>query len=139
MVVEAVLSWSGGLLPAFVLTCAIEIPGYLLGWATLGWLGRQVVLRVPAAVLLVIVVNLATHPLLWLTAAALPWLIIPLELLAVAIEGLIVALVVRHRSARFGAPAPWAGPVWAWPVALGVNALSVLAGSALLSLIMDRL
>ncbi|GAB3756217.1 hypothetical protein GCM10028864_38070 [Microlunatus parietis] len=136
---EAVLSWADGLLPAFALTCAIEIPGYLLGWATLGWLGRRAPLRMPVAVLLAILVNLATHPLLWLTVGQLPWLVIPLELLAVGIEGLIVALVVRRRSADLGSAPPWAGPVWAWPVALGVNALSVLAGSALLSLIMDRL
>lgn len=136
---EAVLTWSGGLLPAFVLTCAIETPGYLLGWATLGWLGRRAPLRVPVAVLLAVLVNLATHPLLWLAAGSLPWLIIPLELLAIAVEGLIVALVVRRRSATLGPSAPWAGPAWAWPVALGVNALSVLAGSALLTLIMERL
>jgi hypothetical protein len=133
------VTWWGGFLPAFVLTFAIELPAYLLGWASLGWLRRRAgsVLRPGPAIGLVLVLNLITHPLLWLAAGAAPELVVIFELLVVAVEGSIVALLIRRRlRPRRGSRA---APAWAWLVALGANALSVLVGLVVLRLLIDLL
>lgn len=143
----AALTWSDGFLPAFVLTCVIELPAYLLGWTSLGWVARTRAAAVPGAssaqgpipllgplpaVGLALLVNLITHPVLWVTAEAWPEAVLALELSVVGVEGAIVAAVIRRRVT--GRPAA-AAPGWAWPVALGANALSVLAGSTVLRML----
>jgi hypothetical protein len=134
-----VLSWWDGFLPAFVLTFAIELPAYLFGWASLGWLRRRAgaPLRPGPAIGLVLLLNLVTHPLLWLAAGAAPGLVVIFELIVVAVEGAIVAVLMRRRlRPRRGSRA---APAWAWLVALGANAISVLAGLVVLRLLIDLL
>lgn len=133
------VTWAGGFVPAFVLTCAIELPAYLLGWASLGWLRRRAgaTLRPLPAIGLALLVNLITHPLLWYASGRAPGLVVIFELLVVAVEGTIVALVIKRRL-RPG-PGSRAAPAWAWLVALGANAISVLVGLVVLRLIIDRL
>ena len=63
------LLWWDGFPVAFVLTCAIELPAYVLAFATLGWC-RFAAEPAPAAdhpeaLALALAVNLITHPLLW--------------------------------------------------------------------------
>ncbi|WP_152362818.1 hypothetical protein [Microlunatus speluncae] len=137
---ESVLAWWGWFLPAFVLTFLIELPAYLLGWASLGWLrrGARAALRPVPAIGLVFLLNLITHPLLWLASGAAPGLLVIFELAVVAVEGLVVALLIRRRLGP-QRPGSRARPEWAWLVSLGANALSVLAGMVVLRLIMDLL
>lgn len=79
---------------AFGLTLLVEVPVYLLGLVgPLGWLRAAVV---------AVGVNALTHPLLWLTFAALSptggwWLVAFVigELLVVAVEVGLVLLAVR--------------------------------------------
>ncbi len=135
---ESVLAWWGWFLPAFALTFIIELPAYLLGWASLGWLrrGAGAALQPVPAIGLVLLLNLITHPLLWFASGAAPGFLVIFELAVVAIEGLVVALLIRRRI-RLQRRGSRARPEWSWLVALGANALSVLAGMVALRLIMD--
>jgi hypothetical protein len=126
--VLAVLSWWGGWIPAFVLTCAIEVPLYLVLFELLGL--RQVPsgrarsdLPVGRAVALALALNAITHPVFWWAALGLQRtsLLVLAELVVVAVEGLLIFAVLRRR------------PVACLLCALVANAASAVLGSAILA------
>ncbi len=134
-IVAAVLRFGGGFVPAFVLTWLIESIVYLWAFQLRGWLAVRTVSDGPPAPLtpgaalgLVLLVNLATHPLLWLFTATVPGAgpLLLAEAVAVAIEGTLVALAVRRRVP--GGQRPW---IWAYLAALLANAVSLLFGLVL--------
>ncbi len=126
---RGMLTWWGGWLPAFVLTCAIELPVYLIMFELCGLTGsgpggtttgRR--LGRGRAAALVLLLNAVSHPIFWSVALGLPGdrQLLAGELAVVAVEGLIVWLVVRRR------------PLACLGCALVANAASAVLGSALL-------
>lgn len=105
-------------LTAFLWTCALEQPIYLL-------MLRRGFKRWWSPCLLTVAVNALTHPIVWTLAlepGIFAWDLAALELMAVLIEGAIAALVLRR-----GMPLQEA-----WTLGLGAallaNAASVLGG-----------
>jgi len=106
-------------LTAFVWTLAFELPIYTL------LLSRHVRERWDV-VALALAVNAATHPTLWLALAHLPRglrTLVIAELLVVAAEGTVIALVVRRPRAAFVAAAlanaaSFAGGALLWSLAV---------------------
>ena len=133
--VRDVLGFGDGFLPAFVLTWLIESIVYLWAFRALGWLaaGRPTPAR---AWVLVLVVNLATHPALWLYTSAWSGIgpLVLAEFLAVVVEGSLLGLLLR-RSSR-DEIRRWA---WAYLAALLANAVSLLFGLLLLGPILTAL
>jgi hypothetical protein len=129
----ALLLWWDGFVLAFALTCAIEIPVYLLSFVALGWVRSHRRPDAPlsggSAVALGLGVNLLSHPAFWALAHWLagPGVVIGGELAVVTVEGLVVLAVVRRR------------PLACLAVSLLANAMSAVVGSALLPMVIDRL
>jgi hypothetical protein len=131
------LSWDGFVV-AFVLTCVVELPAYVLVFVTLGWCrvepsaGRT--LTVPSALGVGLAVNLITHPVLWAVGRRLsgPSELLVAELCVAAVEGLLIFLVVLQRRGDES----WASRLrWSLLTAVGVNTLSLLVGLVVLPLL----
>jgi hypothetical protein len=120
--VAGVLSWWAGFVPAFVLTCVIEAPCYLIGCRLLG--GR---LAWPA----VVMINLATHPLLWALALHWPgpWRLLALEAAVVVVEAALLWALQGRRAAPGERRLSIGDAV---VVSLLANAASALLGTILL-------
>lgn len=113
-------------LVAFALTIAIEVPAYLLGLVALHRIGppdgKRRRLSWLAAVLLVILLNLLTHPALWwLFSAGYEWTRLPAalplaEVIVALLEGLLLFAVLRRDAG------------WLLLVAVGANAASYGTG-----------
>lgn len=129
------LLWWDGFPVAFMLTCAIELPAYVLAFAALGWCRSQPSVHRPltvwTALALALAVNLVTHPLLWAVSLQLGRTgeLLVAELALAVIEALLIFLVVRRRRGRDSA-ANRLG--WSLMTAVGVNTLSLLVGLVLL-------
>jgi hypothetical protein len=127
---DSPLRWWDGFPVAFALTCVIELPAYLLAFASLGWLGRrrdpQRPLTGAAALALGLAVNLITHPMLWAVSHRLRTggSLLLAEVGVAVVEGMLVFLVVERGTTggRHGLLG------WALLAAVGVNALSVAVG-----------
>jgi hypothetical protein len=131
-VAEGVLGWWGGWLPAFVLTCVIELPVYLVMFELFGLIGttaagEQPLLTRGRALTLALVVNLVTHPAFWWAAQRMDGTVEVLvgELVVVGVEGLLVFAVLRRR------------PLVCWLSALLANAASAVLGSAILAAVIS--
>ena len=119
------LRFGGGFVPAFVLTWLIESIVYLLAFGSRGWLATGSGLTIGRTLLLVLGVNLATHPLLWWFTSSNAGIgpLVLAETVAVLIEGAIIGLALRERGRD--APDRWA---WAFLAAVLANAVSLLVG-----------
>jgi hypothetical protein len=119
-IVGEVLRFGGGYLPAFALTWLIETIVYLAAFRALGFVGsgRESRLTIGRAVLLVLAVNLVSHPLLWWFASSVDHVgaVLLGELAVVGLEGSILALVLRG------------GWRWSLLAAVLANAVSFLVG-----------
>ena len=128
-IVGEALRSGGGYLPAFALTCVIEAIAYLAAFSALGYSadGPRGRLTRSHAVLLVLTVNLVTHPLLWWFASSTGSFggVLLAEVAVVGVEGTIVALVIRGE---------W---LWAYLAATLANAVSFLVGLLLLEPILS--
>jgi len=124
---DSPLLWWDGFAVGFALTCVIELPVYLAAFAALGFLRPYGRLRPREALGLALAVNLISHPMLWLLAHRLvgagPLLLA--ELGVVAVEGLIIAIVVRR-------------PVVSILVAVVANGLSTVVGLVAMPLLIGR-
>ena len=139
---SSVLFWWNGFPVAFALTCAIELPVYLLAFAALGWCrsrpSRHRPLTYRTALALALAVNCITHPVLWAITVQQqqqPNRLLALELAAALVEGVLIFLVVLRRP---GPEMPISRLSWSLVSALGVNMLSLLVGLLLLPLILGR-
>ena len=133
--VRDVWGFGGGFPPAFVLTWLIESIVYLWAFRALGWLaaGRPTPAR---TWLLVLAVNLATHPALWAFTSVRPGIepLLMAEVVAVLVEGSLIGLLLREPG---GDNLPrW---LWAYLAALLANAVSLLFGLLLLGPILTAL
>ncbi len=134
---DSPLLWWNGFPVAFALTCAIELPVYLLAFAALGWCRNRPSphrpLTIRTALGLALAVNCITHPVLW--AASLrqpePGRMLIAEIGVALVEGLLVFLVVLR---RLGRETPVSRLKWSLMSAVGVNTLSLLVGLVLLPL-----
>jgi hypothetical protein len=118
-----VLNWWGGWLPAFVLTCVIELAVYLLMLELFGLVGRELgQLRPGRVALLVLGLNAVTHPAFWAVALRLHSTVGVLvgEVVVSLVEGALLWLVLRRR------------PVACLASAAVANIASAVLGSALL-------
>jgi hypothetical protein len=133
------LQWWDGYLVAFLLTCAVELPAYLVAFSTLGWCRLRPNPRRPLTVLsalgLGLAVNLITHPLLWTVARRLdgPADLLMAELGVAVVEGLLIFVVVQTRRAEDESRASRLR--WSLLTAVGVNTLSLLVGLVVLPLL----
>ena len=130
------LTWWGGWLPAFVLTCVIEVPVYLLMFDLFGLVGSspsqppsrslsRAGLGWGRAAVLALGLNAVSHPVFWAFALGFDGVVDLLvgELAVVAVEAMIVWLVVRKR------------PIACAASAVVANAASAVLGSAVLRLV----
>lgn len=122
----SVLTWWNGWAPAFLLSCAIEVPVYLVMFELFGLVGpsrdeNAPVLGRGRAVLLALVVNVVTHPVFWPIALRIETTapLVAAEIVVTLVEGLLVWAVVRCRLAVCLA------------CALVANCASAVLGSAL--------
>jgi hypothetical protein len=126
-----VLSWWDGWIPAFLLTCVIEVPVYLVMFELFELFGRArskwgsdrpiLVLGWRRAVLLALAVNAVTHPVFWASALQMDstaGLVLGEPVVTVA-EGLMIWAVVRRR------------PLACLACALVANAASAILGTAI--------
>jgi hypothetical protein len=126
------LQWWDGYLVAFLLTCAVELPAYLLAFTTLGWCRLRPNPRRPLTLLSALsvglAVNLITHPLLWTVARRLsgPADLLVAELGVAVVEGLLIFVIVQTRRAEDESRASRLR--WSLLTAVGVNTLSLLVG-----------
>jgi hypothetical protein len=126
------LQWWDGYLVAFLLTCAVELPAYLLAFTTLGWCRLRPNPRRPLTLLSALsvglAVNLITHPLLWTVALRLsgPADLLVAELGVAVVEGLLIFVIVQTRRAEDESRASRLR--WSLLTAVGVNTLSLLVG-----------
>ena len=132
---DSPLLWWNGFPVAFALTCAIELPVYLLAFAAMGWCrsrpSRNRPLTIRTALGLALAVNCISHPVLWAVFLRYPqlgWLLIA-EIGVALVEGLLVFLVVLRRRGR---ETPASRLKWSLMSAVGVNTLSLLVGLVLL-------
>ena len=132
------LLWWDGFAVAFVLTCVVELPAYVLAFATLGWCRVQQSPARPLTVLSALgvglAVNLITHPVLWAVARGLsgPGALLVAELAVAVVEGLLIFVVVLHRRGEES----WTSRLrWSLLTAVGVNTLSLLVGLVVLPLV----
>lgn len=132
------LLWWDGFGVAFVLTCLVELPAYLLAFATLGWYqvrpSPQRPLTLLSALGIGLAVNLITHPMLWAVARGLdtPVELLFAELAVAVVEGTVIFAVVRVRR---GEESLTSRLRWSLLTALGVNTLSLLVGLVVLPLV----
>jgi hypothetical protein len=133
------LQWWDGYLVAFLLTCVVELPAYLLAFTTLGWCRLRPSPRRPLTVLSALgvglAVNLITHPLLWTVARELsgPADLLVAELVVAVVEGLLIFVLVQTRRAEDESRA--SRMRWSMLTAVGVNTLSLLVGLVVLPLL----
>ena len=133
------LQWWDGYLVAFLLTCVVELPAYLLAFTTLGWCRLRPSPRRPLTVLSALgvglAVNLITHPLLWTVARELsgPADLLVAELVVAVVEGLLIFVIVQTRRAEDESRA--SRMRWSMLTAVGVNTLSLLVGLVVLPLL----
>lgn len=134
--------WWHGFPVAFVLTCVIELPVYLLAFAALGWCRSRPSphrpLTVRTALGLGLAVNCVTHPALWVMSLRQPQPgpLLGAELGVALVEGLLIFLVVLRRLGRETRVSRLG---WSMLTALGVNALSLLVGLVVLPSIIGSL
>jgi hypothetical protein len=121
-----VLTWWDGWIAAFVLTCVIEVPVYLVMFELFGLVGRTSDERIPVlgwgrAVFLALVLNAVTHPVFWAFALQIESAagLVLGELMVTLAEGLIVWAVVHRR------------PLACLTCALVANAASAVLGTAI--------
>ena len=132
------LLWWDGFAVAFVLTCVVELPAYLLTFVTLGWCrvgpSPQRPMTLLSALGVGLAVNLITHPVLWAVARELsgPGELLVAELAVAGVEGLLVFVVVL---ARRGDESRGSRLRWSLLTAVGVNTLSLLVGLVVLPLL----
>jgi hypothetical protein len=137
---DSPLLWWNGFPVAFALTCAIELPVYLLAFAALGWCrsrpspNRPLTIR--TALGLALAVNCITHPVLWALSLRYPQpgRLLIAEIGVALVEGLLVFLVVLRRRGR---ERPVSRLKWSLMSAVGVNTLSLLVGLVLLPLMIS--
>jgi len=100
---------------ALLLTLAVEVPLYVAALVSL----RLATLR--RALLLAVVANLLTHPVLWSTLGDRPPVlrVAAAEVLVWLVEAALIGLAVRRRPALVAL------------VAAGANAASILAGAVI--------
>jgi hypothetical protein len=133
---DSPLQWWDGYLVAFLLTCLVELPAYLLAFTTLGWCRLRPSPQRPLTVLTALgvglAVNLITHPLLWTVARRLggPADLLVAELVVAVVEGLLIFLIVRTRRPEDESRA--SRMRWSMLTAVGVNTLSLLVGLVVL-------
>ncbi len=133
------LQWWDGYAVAFLLTCVVELPAYLLAFTTLGWCRLRPSpvrpLTVLSAVGIGLAVNLITHPVLWTVARRLngPADLLVAELGVAVVEGLLIFAVVQIRRGEDETRASCLR--WSLLTALGVNTLSLLVGLVVLPLL----
>jgi hypothetical protein len=136
------LPWWDGYGLAFLLTCVVELPAYLLAFTTLGWCRLQPSPRRPLTLLSAVgvglAVNLVTHPVLWTVARQLngPADLLVAELAVAAVEGLLIFVVVQAR--RTEDESRLSRLRWSLLTAVGVNTLSLLVGLVVLPLLIAR-
>jgi hypothetical protein len=129
------LLWWEGFPVAFVLTCVIELPAYVLAFATLGWCRLRPSARRPLTVLsalgLGLAVNLLTYPVLWAVSLRLsgPVELLVAQLCVAVVEGLLIFAVVLARRGDETWPSRLR---WSLLTAVGVNTLSLLVGLVVL-------
>ncbi len=137
---ESPLLWWNGFPVAFVLTCVIELPVYLLAFAALGWCRARPSpnrpLTVRTALALALAVNCITHPVLWALTVRRPepGRLLAAELCVALVEGLLIFLVVLRRRGRETSASRLS---WSLLTALGVNTLSLLIGLLVLPLVLS--
>ncbi len=136
------LQWWDGYAVAFLLTCVVELPAYLLAFTTLGWCRLRPSPRRPLTVLSAVgvglAVNLITHPVLWTVARQLngPADLLVAELGVATVEGLLIFVVVQAR--RTEDESRLSRLRWSLLTAVGVNTLSLLVGLVVLPLLISR-
>jgi hypothetical protein len=136
------LLWWHGFPVAFVLTCLIELPVYLLAFAALGWCRSRPSphrpLTIRTALGLGLAVNCLTHPALWAMSLRepQPGRLLAAELGVALVEGLLIFLVVLRRRGR---ETPVSRLRWSALTALGVNTLSLLVGLVIFPSIISSL
>ncbi len=129
------LLWWEGFPVAFLLTCAVELPAYVLAFAALGWCRLQPSpyrpLTVLTALALALAVNLITHPMLWAVSLQLGRTdeLLAAELAVALVEALLIFVVVRRNLGRDSAGNRLG---WSLMSAVGINTLSLLVGLVLL-------
>jgi len=134
------LLWWDGFAVGFLLTCLIELPGYVLAFVTLGWCRLRPGAR-PLTVLfalgLALAINLLTYPVFWAVARQLngPAELLVAELGVAVVEGLLIFAVVQ---ARRGEDSQASRLRWSLLTAVGVNTLSLLVGLVVLPLLLER-
>ena len=134
---DSPLLWWNGFPVAFALTCAIELPVYLMAFAALGWCrsrpSRNRPLTIRTALALALAVNCITYPVLWALSLRQPepGRILITEIGVALLEGLLVFLAVLRRRGRETVASRLA---WSLMSAVGVNTLSLLVGLVLLPL-----
>jgi hypothetical protein len=127
---SALLSWYGFPI-AFLLTCAIEVPAYLAAFWLLGWCRSRPSAHRPltmrSALGLALLLNLISHPLLWMVALRYDSTgqLIVAETCVALLEGLLIFAVVSRRP---GIESRLSRLGWSLLTALGVNTLSLLVG-----------
>jgi hypothetical protein len=121
------MSWWSGWIPAFGLTCVIEVPVYLVMFQVFGMVDSPAEHRGRLgrgrAALLALGVNAITHPLFWWVALRLDGTaaLIVGELVVVCVEGLLIFAVLRRR------------PLVCLLCSLVANVTSAVLGSAILA------
>ena len=132
------LLWWDGFAVAFLLTCVVEVPAYLLTFVTLGWCrfgpSPQRPMSLLSALGVALAVNLITHPLLWAIARGLsgPGELLVAELGVAVVEGLLIFAVAL---ARRGEESRASRLRWSLLTAVGVNTLSLLVGLVVLPML----
>ena len=132
------LLWWDGFPVAFLLTCLIELPGYVLAFVTVGWCplrpsaGRPLTAR--TALGLALAINLLTHPVFWAVSRRLdgPAQLLVAELGVAVAEGLLIFAVVH---ARRGEESRASRLRWSLLTAVGINTLSLLVALLVLPLL----
>ncbi|WP_433081541.1 hypothetical protein ACQP1P_46365 [Dactylosporangium sp. CA-052675] len=104
------------MLRALLLTLAVEVPLYTAALTVLGLASAR------KALVLGVVVNLVTHPALWLFLTRHPGALWPAEAVATAAEALILAIATGGNGDR------GRGRLVVVAIALGANAGSLLIG-----------
>lgn len=134
------LSWYGFPI-AFLLTCAIEVPAYLAAFWLLGWCRSRPSayrpLTIRSALTLAFLLNLISHPLLWLAALRYDSTgqRIVAETCVAFLEGMLIFAVVSRRP---GTESRISRLGWSLLIAIGVNTLSLLIGLIMMPAMINR-
>jgi hypothetical protein len=134
------LSWYGFPI-AFLLTCAIEVPAYLAAFWLLGWCRSRPSsyrpLTIRSALTLAFLLNLISHPLLWMVALRYDRTgqLIVAETRVALVEGMLIFAVVSRRP---GTESRLSRLGWSLLTAIGVNTLSLLIGLIMMPAMINR-